>query len=217
VDLLVKAPSPAEGLRQKLFGNIDMELFRACPSPVAVVRPRTSAGAHRAVVCLDYDGDDETKWQLNDRILDSVLLALAGDHPSVYVLHAWDLYGYSLLARGRAKIPPERLREAVEHERAERQQWLEGRIASYRAALDVEQAARFEPKLELLRGDAPLVIPRRVKELDADLVGLGTAMRKGLSGFLIGNTAEEILGRVDCTVVVHKPSQGGFVKLSGHP
>jgi nucleotide-binding universal stress UspA family protein len=209
VDFLVKAPAPSDGLRQWFFGSTDMQLMRCCPCPVAVARPSTREGAHRAVACLDYDGDDEAKRRLNDRILDSAVLAQAGEHSEIFVLHAWDLYGYSLLAQGRGKLPPERLREAVERERVARQKWFETRIADHRATLDEEQAARFDPKLELVRGDARQVIPQRVKELDADLVGLGTASRAGVSGLLIGNTAEEILGRVDCSVVVHKPD--GFV------
>ncbi len=209
VDFLVKVQAPSDGLRQWFFGSIDMQLMRSCPCPVAVGRPRTREGAHRAVACLDYDGDDEAKRRLNDRILDSAVLAQAGEHSEIFVLHAWDLYGYSLLAQGRGKLPPERLREAVERERAARQKWFERRIADHRANLDEEQAARFDPKLELVRGDARQVIPQRVKELDADLIGLGTASRAGVSGLLIGNTAEEILVRVDCSVVVHKPD--GFV------
>lgn len=209
VDFLVKVPAPSDGPRQWFFGSIDMQLMRCCPCPVAMARPRTREGAHRAVACLDYDGDDEAKRGLNDRILDSAVLAQAGEHSEILVLHAWDLYGYSLLTQGRGKLPPERLREAVEQERVARQKWFETRIADHRATLDEEQAARFDPKLELVRGDARQVIPQRVKELDADLVGLGTASRAGVSGLLIGNTAEEILGRVDCSVVVHKPD--GFV------
>ena len=209
VDLLVKTPAPSHGLRQWFFGSIDMQLMRSCPCTVAVGRPRTRVGAHRAVACLDYDGDDDAKRRLNDRILDGAVLAQAGEHSEIFVLHVWDLYGYSLLAEGIGKLPPERLHEAVEQEHVAREKWFETRIADHRATLDEEQAARFDPKLELVRGDARQVIPQRVKELDADLVGLGTASRAGVSGLLIGNTAEEILGRVDCSVVVHKPD--GFV------
>ena len=154
-------------------------------------------------------GDDEAKRRLNDRILDSAVLAQAGEHSEILVLHGWDLYGYSLLAQGRGKLPPERLREAVDRERVVRQRWFETRIADHHATLDEEQAARFDPKLELVRGNARQVMPQRVKGLDADLIGLGTASRAGVSALLIGNTAEEILGRVDCSVVVHKPD--GFV------
>ncbi len=53
-----------------------------------------------------------------------------------------------------------------------------------------------------------------VAPIDADSISLGTAMRTGLSGMVIGNTAEEILDRVDSSVIVLKPV--GFV-WSGPP
>ena len=115
----------------------------------------------------------------------------------------------ALLTHGRGKLPPERLKEVVEHERVERQQWLENLVDEYRSTLGDDRAKRFNPKLELLRGDPTIVIPQRVKELNADLLSIGTVSRKGLSGWLIGNTAEAILSRLDCSVVTLKPE--GFV------
>ena len=58
----------------------------------------------------------------------------------------------------------------------------------------------------LVRGDPRRVIPEKVQELGAAVLGLGTVARTGVQGFVIGNTAEEILQRVDCTVVVFRPS-----------
>jgi nucleotide-binding universal stress UspA family protein len=125
------------------------------------------------------------------------------------VVHAWSLYGESLLAHGRAKLPPERFQTVREHERAKRQRWLEALIDDYRSTLDENQARGFQPKLELLHGDPTVVIPQVVRELDADVLGIGTVSRSGLGGLLIGNTAEAIVNRVDCTVVTLKPE--GFI------
>ena len=97
----------------------------------------------------------------------------------------------------------------MERERVERQQWLENLVDEYRSTLDDDRAKRFNPKLELLRGDPTVVIPQRVKELDADLLGIGTVSRAGFSGWLIGNTAEAILNCIDCSVVALKPE--GFI------
>jgi nucleotide-binding universal stress UspA family protein len=42
-----------------------------------------------------------------------------------------------------------------------------------------------------------------------DLIVMGTVARTGLGGLLIGNTAESVLQRVDCSVLAVKPE--GFV------
>ena len=208
-DLLVKQPAPADGLQQQLFGSIDMRLMRACPCPVSISHLKRGDYSRRGVAALDYLGDEETKARLNQTLLDFVAFGLETEFAEAHIVHAWSLYGESLLAHGRGKLPPERFKEAVEQERAKRQQWLENLVDEYRQALDEKQAARFNPKLELLRGDPKVVIPRRVRELDADVLGIGTVSRTGLSGLLMGNTAEAILSRVKCSVVAHKPE--GFV------
>ncbi len=42
-------------------------------------------------------------------------------------------------------------------------------------------------------------------ELQADLVVMGTVARTGISGLIIGNTAETILNQLTCSVLAIKP------------
>ena len=67
-------------------------------------------------------------------------------------------------------------------------------------------ASGFQPTISLLHGDPKVVIPELVTKLDADVLAMGTVSRGGLGGLFIGNTAEEILNRVNCSVVTHRPS-----------
>ena len=205
IDYLIKAPSPSDGLRDHLLGSIDMRLMRAAPCLVGIGRARKTDGPLRAVVAVDIDENDEQIAALNRRILDSALLAQAGKHVEIYVIHAWDLYGYTLLAHGRGRIPPKQLKGALDYEQTRRQEWLDSLIDSYKQSLEPAQSTLFDPTPVLLRGDPRIVIPQKVHELDADIIGLGMASRGGLGGLLIGNTAEEILHRVNCTVAVSKP------------
>ena len=153
IDFLFKSPAPSHGLRRHLFGSTDTCLMRACPCPVAIGRPRTGEGAGRAVAAIDYDKGDETKAHVNQAILDACLLALRGDHPELHIVHAWSLYGETLLGSARTGLPPERFAEVSEEERNYRQQWLDELVQKYRATLDEAHAARFNPKIELLHGD----------------------------------------------------------------
>jgi nucleotide-binding universal stress UspA family protein len=65
------------------------------------------------------------------------------------------------------------------------------------------------PRIHLLRGEAKKEIPALVRDLNADLVVMGTVARTGISGFIIGNTAEAILDQMQCSVLAIKPP--GFV------
>jgi hypothetical protein len=74
------------------------------------------------------------------------------------------------------------------------------------------KASRAEPgrRIEHLRkGNPAEVITRFVAEERIDAVVMGTVVRLGLPGFLIGNTAETVLDRVSCSLFTVKPE--GFV------
>jgi nucleotide-binding universal stress UspA family protein len=56
-------------------------------------------------------------------------------------------------------------------------------------------------------GDPKTVIPRVVGERQVDLIVMGTVTRTGIAGFLIGTTAEDVLRKVDCSVLTVKPDK----------
>ena len=59
--------------------------------------------------------------------------------------------------------------------------------------------------IELIEGRAPETIETFVRDNAVDLVVMGTVARSGLAGKLIGNTAEQILDRIECSVLAMKP------------
>jgi nucleotide-binding universal stress UspA family protein len=66
-----------------------------------------------------------------------------------------------------------------------------------------------ENQIHLVKGEAGMQIPPLAKEKDIDLIVMGTVSRTGIPGLFIGNTAEKILYRVDCSVLAVKPD--GFI------
>ena len=57
--------------------------------------------------------------------------------------------------------------------------------------------------------DVSKAIVKLEKKKAIDLLVMGTVCRTGLSGFIIGNTAEKVLSEVNCSVLTVKPE--GFV------
>ena len=115
---------------------------------MAINRVKPGGYSGRTVTALDYSGDDEAKARLNEALLDFTafgLETLETEYAEMHIVHAWRLYGESLLAHGRGKIPPERLKDLVEEERAKRQQWLDNLVDEYRNSLDKDRAKRFNP------------------------------------------------------------------------
>jgi nucleotide-binding universal stress UspA family protein len=67
----------------------------------------------------------------------------------------------------------------------------------------------LNPQVHLTEGNAEDVILSLAREEHIELIVMGTVGRVGLPGFFIGNTAEEVLRQVDCSVLTVKPD--GFV------
>ena len=51
------------------------------------------------------------------------------------------------------------------------------------------------------------MIPEVAKEIEAELVILGTVGRTGLSAALLGNTAEHVISKLNCNLLAIKPSK----------
>jgi nucleotide-binding universal stress UspA family protein len=63
----------------------------------------------------------------------------------------------------------------------------------------------LKPKIHLVKGRARKEIPALAREIDCDLVVMGTVARTGIPGFIMGNSAEAILSQIDCSVLAIKP------------
>lgn len=79
--------------------------------------------------------------------------------------------------------------------------------SAYRENLS-EQVTRFGLAPTALRvspGRPDAVLPELVKSEAVDCLILGTVCRTGLAAFWLGNTAEDVLPRVDCDVLLLRP------------
>ena len=93
--------------------------------------------------------------------------------------------------------------------------------ADHRARVDDlvrrHRVAELGGQVHVVKGAPGHVLPRLANELSTTLVVMGTLGRTGLSGLVIGNTAETVLRALRCSVLAVKPE--GFVSPIGprHP
>ena len=64
-----------------------------------------------------------------------------------------------------------------------------------------------KPKINILKGNPRKLIPKMANELDASLVIMGTICRTGIPGLIVGNTAETVMNKVDCSILANKPQK----------
>ena len=81
---------------------------------------------------------------------------------------------------------------------------IEARYREARRTFQAEYGFSDE-QLHIEEGPADVLIPRTAQKLDAVVTVIGTVARTGLSGALIGNTAEVVLDTLESDVLVLKP------------
>lgn len=161
-----------------LLGNTTMEIMRRCPCPIWAVKPEP---AERKKIMVGIHFDEKVKDR--NEALNQELLRLATmfKSDSTHEIH---------LVNIASKIT------ATQREQQ---------------ALDLERFTQeiADPDLKVivhvLEGDVTNVLPDYAKKNSIALLVLGMLSRTGLKGFFIGNTAEKILGDIDCSVLTVKP------------
>jgi nucleotide-binding universal stress UspA family protein len=196
---LVVMTADGEGLEDRLLGSTARRLMRKCPCPVWAIKPDAGAPYPRIVAAVDPDPSDETELALSRRVLTLAASLARIEASELHVVHAWSLYGETLLRRHEKSSEVDAVASRA---RAIHEEQLHELLAGF--ALD-----DLEHQVHLLKGDPGPTIAEATTALAADLVVMGTVGRTGLAGFFIGNTAEVVLDRVDCSVLAVKPD--GFV------
>lgn len=208
-DLVVKAADRSAMQPSPLFGAVEKKLIRKCPVPVWIVRPETPAPPQSLVVAVDRPevkgGTDELAASLLDN---AVAFALRFGVKNMKLLHICSVVGASFLASPRSGWSPEEVEEYVEELRWQAQHWLDD--------FQAKAAKRFKQtglafSQRLIMGDARKELATAAKDLRADILFIGSTNRSGVPGLLIGNTAESVIDRVECSVYVVKPK--GFVSV----
>lgn len=196
-DLVVKSMMRGDS-GGRLFGSVAQRLLRKCPCPVLLVKSDTPPPVTRIVAAVDPDPDNSFQASLNHNVIDAAICFPRNGEKPVTVVHAWSMYGEAMLS---SRLSPEQLQ--ARHNMAEE---------NVRAALArlVGQTAEGAPAVvEVVRGEPEESIPAYVKREEADLLVIGTMARSGVAGFIVGNTAENILEHIQCSVLAVKPD--GFV------
>lgn len=199
-DLVIKEAHSPASFPDRLFGSTDMHLLRKCPCPVWIDRPDAVSPYRTILAAVDPVAEQD---EACDRLIMDLATSLASrESARLAVVHAWRLYGESMLRNGLARVPPVKLERMLDETRELHREKLDQLLAPY--ALDEDAVNVF-----LKKGEPAACIHELSNEIHADLIILGTVGRLGVPGFFIGNTAEEVLQTTQASVLAVKPQ--GFV------
>ncbi|MDR3503997.1 MAG: universal stress protein [Legionella sp.] len=198
-DLVIKAAEDDGG---KGFKALDMALLRKCPCTLFLHRPLKNPKAVQVAVAIAPENAETSEQELACN-----LLKLAQHLTTFYlgkfsILSCWEFALEGFLRNSAwVDMSAEAIDEMVQQEGN----------SNYIALHQLIQQTKLQenPTIYHLKGDPTEIIPTWVTEKQIDVLVMGTVARTGITGFIIGNTAENILQKLDCSLWAMKPQ--GFV------
>jgi len=198
-DLVVKDTHYHTALRRTLFTNTDWSLIRTCPAPLLLAKAGDWPESPRIVAALDPGHLGDKPAALDHDILEWAGLVAARMGGEVHALHAFFPAAMLAATATLAGMPVASGMAATEIIETERE-----RIAAVLA--DVVGAHQLPAgRVHLEQGAATEVLPRMAGQLGAALMVMGAVSRSRLQEVFLGSTAERVLDRIGCDVLVVKP------------
>lgn len=191
-DLIVKGTQSHDDLKSVIFTPTDWHLLRKAPVPVLLVKDHGWPEDGQIIAAVNVGTEDEAHALLNDKVtqtakdfanLFSGNVNLVNSYPGTPVNIAIEI----------PEFDPQGYNESVKNYHLESM----GKHAE-RFAIDAEHC-------HVREGLPEEAIPAVARNLDAELVIIGTVGRLGISAALIGNTAEHVIDSLQCDVLAIKP------------
>lgn len=200
-DLVINTARGMSGTTDMLFGSTAMHLLRKCPCPVWIIKPGQEQCYGRIMAAVDVVPMETGEDDLNNKIM-AMATSLAGlEKSDLHIVHVWEKPDENLWT-GWLKYFPGDIGTLIHETKDIHTKWLDNFLEQY----DLQHLQHYE---HVLQGWADEEIPEFAKRHQVDLIVMGTVSRTGIPGFLIGNTSEKILHRINCSVLAVKPE--GFI------
>lgn len=185
-ELVIKEHRPDNPLKKALLTPDDWKLLRECPCPVLMVKSERAWTGGKVLAAIDVGNQDAQHRLLHTSIIDHghAIAGLAKGE-----LHVISAHPSPMLS---AADPVYQLKETIE------QRFRES-CKAFQAEYGVS-----DDRLHIAEGPADVLIPFTEKQIDAVVTVIGTIARTGISGALIGNTAEVVLDSLLGDVLVLK-------------
>lgn len=202
-DIVIKTAGGGRRIGATLFGSTDMHLLRKCPCPLWLIRGERTNRPGGVLAAVAPDADDPGRQRLASSVLDLGLAIAQRQRAPLHVVHAWQPpVDATLVAAPWLQIPAAQAQVLAEQERQRHEHSLTELMRSF--SLDHQDVRRH-----LVEGRAEDVLLQVIAEEQIDVIVMATLARGGIPGLFIGDTAETVLGQVDCSVLAIKPE--GFI------
>lgn len=185
--LVIKQHLPDNPLKKALLTPDDWKLLRYCPAPVLLAKGSPQWLDGKVLAAVDLGDHDDQHRHLHEAIVShafDIANMIGGE------LHLLSAHPAPMLS---AANPVYQLRETIL------------KIYGEKARHYIDEYDIAENNAHIDEGPADTLIPRVAEQIGACVTVIGTVARTGISGALIGNTAEVVLDQLAGDVLVLKP------------
>ncbi len=188
-DLVIKQHFADSPLKKALLTPADWKLLRYCPCPVLMVRTDRPWKGAVILAAVDVGNPDNAHTALHHSIVQygyNLAEVAKGE------LHVITAHPSPMLS---AADPVYQLSSTIESKYREQ-------CKAFQTEFNIDDA-----HLHIAEGPADVLIPFTARHLQAAVTVIGTVGRTGISGALIGNTAEVVLDSLESDVLVLKSEE----------
>lgn len=196
-DLMIKDTHHHSLLKRTLLTNTDWQLIRGCPIPLLLTKATPWGEAPNIVAAVDPGHLNDKPADLDHQILQYAKGFAERMEGTLHAVHAYIPLSIAATAANVAGQMASTLSpEVIQYEDREKRKELRALTDQY----DIP-----ESHLHLELGVATDVLAEQAEALNASLVVMGAIARSGLQRIFIGSTAERVLEKLPCDVLVLKP------------
>ncbi len=145
----------------------------------------------------------KSRHLLNVQILEMANSLALSESAALHIVHVSQIIGEDLMERVYIMFPNDEVISYAEEVKQKHKKSLN--ILTNEVGRDALEY--LKPQLHLKKGMPKEEIPLLAQKVNADILVMGTVARTGISGFFIGNTAENILMQIDCSILAIKPKE----------
>ncbi len=190
-DLLIRSAKGATSSESGAIGATSNQLLRRAPCALWLTQGSDAAQCKRIVAAVDATPNDAAHAALNRIILSRCVELLELEGCQLDVIYVWNILDAELLE---GRVSKDDFDEMVQRNRQCHEEAYERLIGEFGFHVG-------DPNVHLIRGAPTQAIPEFCESHAMDLLVCGTVARSGLSGLMIGNTANRMLSKVPCSIL----------------
>ncbi len=191
-DLVIKGTHDHDVLKSMIFTPTDWHILRKCPCPVLLVKEHAWPEKGQVLAAVNAGSEQPHHKALNSKIIKQAQAVARMLHGQVHLVNAYP--GTPIhVAIEIPEFNPAEYNDSMRHHHIDAVKLLASTHGIASENCHVQEGMPED------------IIPKVAKEIDAEIVIIGTIGRTGLSAAIIGNTAEHVIDKLDCDILALKP------------